>query len=106
MDKLLRPVNYCAKVFIDDVVIWSTRCNNHLQDLEKVFTLFQKLGVGLNPKKSYLEFPSLVLLGQHIDGLGMTTSEEKIAAIIQLKMPTTICNDRIIIEECFNHLLL
>ena len=44
----------------------------------------------LNPKKSYLGYPSVQLLGQRVIGFGFTTSEEKIAAIAKLTFLTTL----------------
>lgn len=46
--------------------------------------------MSLSPKKSFLGYPSVTLLGQEVDSLGMTTSAEKIAAISSLRFPHSL----------------
>ena len=40
--------------------------------------------------KSFIGYPSVTILGQRVDGLGMSTSQEKIQAITALKFPETL----------------
>jgi len=44
----------------------------------------------LNSKKSHVGFPSIQLLGQRVDGLGLSTLESKINAIATLEFPRTL----------------
>ena len=90
MDTMLRPHRNYAKGYIDDVVVFSMTLEDHLKHLEEIFQLFNRLNIALKPTKSYLSYPSITLLGQRVDALGLSTTEEKIAAITQLKFPETL----------------
>lgn len=43
-------------------------------------------------KKAFLGFPSVTLLGQYIDGLGVSTAKDKLATIRALSFPKTLGN--------------
>ena len=49
----------------------------------------QDHNVPLGPRKAYIGFPEVALLGQRVDALGMTTPEEKVCAIASLEFPRT-----------------
>ncbi len=90
MDRILRPYRDFARGYVDDIVVYSRTLEDHLHHLSQVFALFQGLGISLEPTKSYLGYPSVTLLGQRVDGLGLSTAEEKIRAIANLKFPLTL----------------
>ncbi|CAI7731988.1 unnamed protein product [Closterium sp. NIES-54] len=50
MDSVLRGVE-CAACFIDDVVIFSTTEQQHLQDVERTLTVIEAAGLTCHPKK-------------------------------------------------------
>ncbi len=89
-DKLLRQHREYARAYVDDMIIFSRTLEEHLKHLATVFQLFRNKRVSLSPTKSYLGYPSVVLLGQRVDSLGMSTSAEKIAAITSLRFPYTL----------------
>lgn len=90
IDIIFCPFREFARAYIDDIVIFSTSFEEHVVHLHCVFSFFQSIGMRLNLKKSYLRYLSVHLLGQRVTGLGLTTSEEKIAAIAKLTFPTTL----------------
>lgn len=53
-------------------------------------TSIQDLGISLERKRSYLGYPTVTLLGQRVDGLGLTTVYEKIKATANLQFPVTL----------------
>ena len=65
-----------TKEFVDDIVVFSHTLEEHVQHLGQLFTLLRSKNVSLAPTKSYLGYPSVMLLGQRVDSLGMTTAEE------------------------------
>ena len=89
-DELLRPHRHYARAYMDDIVIFSQSLDEHLQHLYAVFQLFHSRHICLSPKKSYLGYPSVSLLGQRVSGFGMTTSEERIEAILALRFPENL----------------
>ena len=90
MDNLLRDLRSFVRTFIDNIVIFSKTFKDHLVHLDKVFSRLEDLHITLKSSKSYLGYPSITLLGQKVDGLGLSTSEEKIAALANLSFPTDL----------------
>ena len=90
MDSFLRPYRHFARCYIDDIVIFSKSAEEHFEHLRTIFRLFARLKITLEPKKSYLGYPSVTLLGQKVDGFGLTTTEERVAAIKEMRFPETL----------------
>ena len=86
-DKLLRPFKDFAKAYVDDIIVFSHSLEEHLEHLERLLSMFREKRVNLSPGKSFLGYPSVRLLGQRVDALGMTTSEDKIKAISEKAFP-------------------
>lgn len=89
-DQMLRPYKNFAKAYIDDIIVFSQTLNEHIDHLRQIFDLFRAKRVSLSPGKSFIGYPSVRLLGQRVDALGMTTAEDKIAAISALKFPDSL----------------
>ena len=89
-DTMLRPFKDFARAFVDDIIIFSRTLQEHLSHLRQIFQLFRSKRVSLSPTKSFIGYPSVTLLGQRVDGLGMSTSQEKIHAITSLRFPETL----------------
>ena len=85
IDKVLRQQHEFARVYVDDIVIFSVMLKEHLQHLDKVFNVLTEKNICLSPKKSYLGYPSVKLLGQRVDTLELVTAADKLAVITQLK---------------------
>ena len=63
---------------------------DYIEYLDKIFNLFDILGVILKKSKVYLGYLSIILLGQRVDNLGILYSENRIAAILNLEFPTIL----------------
>lgn len=94
MDQRLRPYEDFVNAYIDDVVIYSYTAKQHEQHLRKVFKLFEEIGLALNPKKSFLGYPSVKLLGFTVDGSRIAIPESRVEAIKKIKMPTNLAAAR------------
>ena len=58
-------IGQCLFVYIDDLIIFSENIEDHLRDLEKVFTILKENGIKLNLVKYYfLKVELLVILFQ------------------------------------------
>ena len=90
IDRVLRPYRNFARVYVDDVVIASKTLKEHVEHLHQVFSLFVQKGISVKPTKSYIGYPSVKLLGQRVDSLGLSTAEEKLEAISKLQFPLTL----------------
>ncbi len=83
MNNILKEYSY-AKAYIDDVVVFSKTLEDHLNHLDKVFALFQKMNITLKAVKTYLEYLIIVLLDQKVDSLSLFTIEDKLKAIAKM----------------------
>ena len=89
-DALLRPLRAFVRAFVDDIIIFSRTLAEHISHLQQLFQLLRAKRASLAPTKSFLGFPSVMLLGQRVDSLGMSTAEEKIKAITALRFPSSL----------------
>ena len=78
MDLMLQPLQDFVKAYINDMIIFSMTLEEHIQHV------CQQKRISLSPEKSFLAYPSVVLLGQRVDSLGFSTTDEKIKAITSL----------------------
>lgn len=85
-DQMLRPFRHYARAYFDDIIIFSHTLDEHLKVLSSVLELFRDECVSLAPNKSFLEYPSIRLLDQRADGLGLSTTEEKLNTIAKLAL--------------------
>lgn len=86
IDTILRPYPYgqFCRVYVDDIVIFSSSLEEHIQYLHAIFSTLDTINLHLSPKKSFLAYPSIRLLGEKVDALGMSTAEDKLRAISSL----------------------
>ena len=89
IDILLRKYPW-AKAYIDNVIVASKMLEEHIQHLRLLFQLFSSVGISINPTKAFLGYPSIRILGQHVDSLGLSTDAEKLEAISRLQFPETL----------------
>lgn len=78
-----------ALVYIDDIVIFSKTFEEHISHIDQVFGVINKAKLTLSPSKCHFGYQSLLLLGQKVSRLGLSTHKEKVDAILQLEEPKT-----------------
>lgn len=72
MDILLREYPW-ARAYIDDVVVHPRPLDERVQHLRTLFQLFSSIGISIKLTKAFIGYPSIRLLGQHVDSLGLST---------------------------------
>ena len=90
IDRILRPFRAFCRAYVDDIVIFSTSLEKHIKHLNLVFQALSEMNIHLAPAKAFLGYPSMQLLGQHVNALGLATSEDKLEAIRNLEFPRTL----------------
>ena len=90
IDNVLRGHRLYSRAYVDDITIFSMTKADHLQHLHGVFATLDQRNIKLAAKKSFVGYPSIHLLGQRVDALGLSTAEEKLAAITTLEIPRTL----------------
>lgn len=79
-----------SRLYIDDIVVFSLTFEDHLKHLDHVLRAIAKAGITLSPGKCHFGYQSLLLLGQKVSRLGMSTHKEKVDAILSLDTPRDV----------------
>ncbi|THH23196.1 hypothetical protein EUX98_g7980, partial [Antrodiella citrinella] len=91
MQNVLAPYLWIyALVYIDDIVIYSKTFDEHVEHVDRVLTAVADAGITLSPAKCHFAYRSLMLLGQKVSRLGLSTHKDKVDAIIQLAEPKNL----------------
>ncbi|KAJ9285565.1 hypothetical protein DTO021C3_6819 [Paecilomyces variotii] len=90
MDYYLRKFWEFICIYIDDLVTALKTLNDYEQHLYTLFSTMQELNIALNPKKSFIGFPLVTLLGRRVDAFGMANLEEKMKAVVDLPFPAIL----------------
>lgn len=61
-----------------------------MANLHTIFALLDSYSISLSPKKSFLGYPTVALLGQKVDAFGLTIVKDKLDAITKLDFPYTL----------------
>jgi RNase H-like domain found in reverse transcriptase len=70
-----------ALVYIDNIIIFSLTLENHISHLDQVFKAIEESGVTLSVTKCHFGYQSLLLLGQKMTRLELSTHKEKVDTI-------------------------
>lgn len=89
IDNILREFRPWCRAYVDDIVVVSDTIQQHVERLDRVLATLARYNICLDPKKAKIGFPSLTLLGRTIDSLGLSTKDDKLAAIRSLPFPRT-----------------
>ena len=93
MQNVLAPFLWIfAPLYINNIVIFSKTVDDHLDHLDQVFKAVAKTGITLTTTKCHFTYQSLLLLGQNVSCLGLSTHMEKVSAILNLEAPKNIHN--------------
>jgi hypothetical protein len=90
IDRVLKPYSTFYRAFIDDIVIYSKSATDHRRHLNTIFDFFKAKKISISPSKSFLAYPSVELLGFRVDGLGLTTTGERVEAFKSLEFPSQL----------------
>lgn len=91
MQNVLAPFLWIfALVYINDIVIFSATFEEHLQHIDQVLKAIIALGITLSLPKCHFAYQSILLLGQKVSQLGISTHKEKVEAIVQLDVPCNV----------------
>jgi hypothetical protein len=79
-----------ALVYLDDVIIYSKTIEDHLRDIEEVFTLIEKAQLKLKLKKCQFFRTEVNYLGHIITSEGIAPDPDKIEKIKNYPVPTAV----------------
>src|SRR6266536_3566591 len=84
MDSILRPYKSFTRYYIDDIIIFSKTFEEHVEYLDIILGLFDRLGITIKETKTFLNYPSIILLNQRVDGFSIAIFKKWTAAIQNL----------------------
>jgi hypothetical protein len=75
--------------YVDDIIVKSTKQENHIADLQETFASFRQAGLKLNPEKFVFGVKKGKFLGCLVSTKGIEANPSKIEAILRMEPPTT-----------------
>ena len=85
IDRLLRLHRKYARAYVDDIVVFSKTKEEHETHLRAVFSVLRDNNISIKSTKAFIGYPSVSLLGQKVDSLGLAIAVEKLRAIAKLR---------------------
>ena len=89
MQKLFGNVDF-VKVYIDDIIIFSTSLEKHLQHIQAVLQILAKANLKLNPQKCQWVSSKIKILGHVVSKDKIEMDDDKITSISERKAPKTV----------------
>lgn len=77
-------------VYVDDVLVHSAMAEQHCDHLKQVFQRLREAGLTLKGKKCHIAMSEVHYLGHVFSKSGMTPDTQKIKAIQEWPVPTTV----------------
>jgi hypothetical protein len=75
--------------YVDDIVVKSTKQENHIADLQETFANFRKAGLKLNPEKCVFGVNKGKFLCCLVSTKGIEANPSKIEAVLRIEPPKT-----------------
>jgi hypothetical protein len=75
--------------YVDDIIVKSTKQENHITDLQETFANFRQAGLKLNPEKYVFGVKKGKFLGCLVSTKGIEANPNKIEAILRMEPPNT-----------------
>ena len=91
MESILRGLIWkTCLIYLDDVIVFSTSFDQHLNDLAEVFDRFRDANIKLKPSKCSFEKDQVSYLGHIISKDGIQPDPEKIEVVKNFPVPKTV----------------
>jgi hypothetical protein len=75
--------------YVDDIILKSTKQENHVADLQETFANFRQAGLKLNPEKCVFGVKKGKFLGCLVSTKGIEANPSKIEAILRMEPPNS-----------------
>ena len=91
MNKILKNVLYKSTlVYLDDIIVYSTTIDKHIEDIETVFKMLAENGLKLKIKKCYFFRKKIDYLGHVVSSEGVSPSEQKVHSVLTYPEPRNV----------------
>ena len=72
---------------MDNIVFAARMLTEHIGQICQLFARFIRLNITIKPTKSYLGYPSVTLLGHHVNSFGLSMAEECLTMMAKITFP-------------------
>lgn len=101
MDNVLRGLKWkTCLCYLDDIVVFSSDFDTHLERLKQVLTCLTSAGLQLNLKKCRFAARKLTILGHVVSKDGILPDPDKLRAVAEFPKPATLKDLRSFIGLC------
>jgi hypothetical protein len=90
VDRITRNFRSWMRVYIDDFFARGTDFASHIANIEQFFELCLDRNIRLSPKKCFLNYPTILLLGKKVTGKGVMHTEERLSGLLALPFPNDL----------------
>ena len=90
MQRILRGLEDFCSVYIDDVIVFSSSIEEHLDHLQQIFARLRRVGLKLQPKKCIFGSQEVLYLGHLVSAKGIYPNPAKTKAVKEFPIPTNV----------------
>ena len=90
IDRLFRQHRAYARVYVDDIVMFSRIKKKHETHFRVVFQILKKNNISIKFIKTFLDYSSISLLNQKVNFLNLVTTIEKLKIIVKLRFSNNL----------------
>jgi len=91
MDKIFKGmIGRSVEVYVDDIVVKSDSCGQHIKDLQEVFDALRRVNMRLNPEKCAFGVEGGKFLGFMLTHRGIEANPDKCKAITEMRSPNNL----------------
>ena len=95
MDLVLAGLTWeCCLVFVDDILVFSSTFDEHVERLGRVFDRLSAAGLKLKPSKCQLFQKRVSFLGHVVSGKGIEPDPAKVSAVTEWPVPRSVTEVR------------
>ena len=77
-------------VYLDDIIVYSSTIEEHIQRLDQVFSTLAKHGLKLKPEKCVFFQEEVKYLGHVVSSKGVSMDPDKVASVKNYQVPSTL----------------
>ena len=92
MNSILRSYKPFIQYYIDDIIIFSKIFEEYIKYFDIILKLFDRLEIMIKEIKTFLDYLSIILLNQRVNGFDIIISKERTTAIRNLVFPKILKN--------------
>ncbi|GBG92739.1 hypothetical protein CBR_g56901, partial [Chara braunii] len=87
-------INYCVIVYMDDILVYSSSYEGHMQHIERALHALRDAGFKVALEKCQFFLTTISFLGHVVTDKGLQPEPQKVAAVRDALVPTTITQVR------------